>query len=233
MGGSGALRIVLVCIAWHRGEAVAQTVSPIVVEYEGRAEGRIELRNGTIHPLNVVLEPQSFSMDSDGRMVMRPLDTEVTLELSEMSFRIPPGQSRYVFYKASAATLPAWFTVYAHFRGPRHESGLDVQVELPHTVLLYRADGSEEGETELVDAHWDDGARAVVAAVRNSGGRLRRVRSVELRGGDEKRTAGGFPLLPGHTRIVTMHWDAPGTPDAVVLRGDGFELQRRLRASSN
>lgn len=230
---SGALRIMVVCIAWYSGGVAGQTVSPIVVEYEGKAEGRIELRNGTIHPLNVILEPQSFSVDSDGRMIMRPLDAGVTLELSEMSFRIPPGQSRYVFYKASAATLPAWFTVYAYFRGPRHESGLDVQVELPHTVLLYGADAGEAREAELVDAYWDGGARAVIVAVRNRGNRLTRVRSVELRAGDAKRTAGGFPLLPGHMRIVTMPWEGSGVPDAMVLRGDGFELQRRLRASSN
>jgi hypothetical protein len=72
-----------------------------------------------------------------------------------------------------------------------------------------------------------------VAAVTNPGGRLSRVRSVELRNGDVKRTLAGFPLLPGHTRIVTTPWNGPGTPDIVVMRGDGFEMQRRLRSSTN
>ena len=223
----------LLCILWYAAGAGAQTVSPVVVEYEGRAEGRIELVNGTIHPMNVVLEPRSFGMSEDGRIELRPLDAGITLELSAMSFRIPPGQSRFVFYKASATVLPSWFTVYAYFRGPRHESGLDVQVELPHTVLLYDGAASRAVEAELVDVRWDEGSRTVVAAVMNPGGRLSRVRSVELRNGDVRRTAAGFPLLPGHTRIVTTPWNGPGMPDIVVMRGDGFEMERRLRTSTN
>jgi hypothetical protein len=208
-------------------------VSPIVVEYEGHAEGRIELVNNTIQPMTVILEPHSFVMDDAGQLELGPLDPGIELELSEMSFRIPAGQSRFVFYRARASVLPSWFTVYAYFKGPRHESGLDVQIELPHTVLMYERSASREPATELVDVRWDDGAQAVVAAVTNTGGRLSRIRSVELQSGDVKSRADGFPLLPGHTRIVTAPWEGPGIPEVIVLRGDGFELQQRLRSSTN
>lgn len=44
----------------------AQGISPVIVEYQGKAKGSFEVRNETIYPFSAVLEPMSFSVDSDG-----------------------------------------------------------------------------------------------------------------------------------------------------------------------
>ena len=119
------------CCAW------AQTVSPVIVEYKGKAEGRISLVNNTLVPLAVVLEPKSFSITADGNGVYRELDTDIHLKLSSTSFRVDPGQTYYVFYSATAEKLPAWFCVYAVFSKVQHAQGLDVRILLPHTVYIY------------------------------------------------------------------------------------------------
>ncbi|MBI4462860.1 MAG: hypothetical protein HY653_08150, partial [Acidobacteria bacterium] len=53
-----------------------------------------------------------------------------------MSFRLPPQQTFYVFYEATADRLPAWFTIYCGFSGLPSYEGINVVVELPHTVYL-------------------------------------------------------------------------------------------------
>src|SRR5262245_44981273 len=124
--------IVAVLAALSAGMAVAanaQTIRPVIAEYpKGRAEGRFELVNDGVVPLNVVIEPQSFDITEAGEPIYRPLDPLIHLRLSAMSVRIPPKQTRWVFYEATADSLPAWFVIPCKFSGIRPRAGLEVRI---------------------------------------------------------------------------------------------------------
>src|SRR5258708_36390810 len=96
---------VLIAGMW---QACAQTVRPVIVQYAGAAQGKVELVNNALQPLNVVLEPMSFTITQDGNGVYGPLSSDIQLKLSAKSFRIPPQQSRFVFYEAQPGKVPAW-----------------------------------------------------------------------------------------------------------------------------
>src|SRR5690348_11919056 len=51
----------------------AQTVRPVINELSNPAKGRVEYVNDSITPLNVVLEPRSFSVSETGEISYRPL----------------------------------------------------------------------------------------------------------------------------------------------------------------
>jgi hypothetical protein len=108
-------------------------------EYQLKADGKFALTNGTLTPMIVVLEPKSFSITPDGQGVFRSLDRAIHVELSAMSARLEPGQTYYVFYKAHADQLPAWFTVYSTFSSLQHHPGLDVRIMLPTRFISTRS----------------------------------------------------------------------------------------------
>jgi hypothetical protein len=112
---SNSYAMLAFALAFFGFVAHAQTISPVVVEYQERGEGKFELTNSSLQPLVVVLEPKSFSIAPDGAGMFRPLDPAIHVELSTMSVRLLPKQSYTVFYKAWADSLPQWFTIYASF----------------------------------------------------------------------------------------------------------------------
>ena len=120
------------------GHATAQTIRPLVSEYQSQARGRLEVVNEGDRPLNVVIEARGFSVTEGGEMRDEPIDPGIRLKFSDKSFRLPPRQSRLVFYEANAQNMPAWFVVYANFTGypTRDFNGVNVQLELPHVVYL-------------------------------------------------------------------------------------------------
>src|SRR5262245_9010890 len=119
-GRIAALVFVLCATPLH-----AQTIRPVIVEYvKNKAQGRFELVNDGVTPLNVVLEPKSFDITEAGEPIYRPLDPRIHLRLSTMSVRIPAKQSRFVFYEASCDSLPAWFVIPCTFSGLPPQRGL-------------------------------------------------------------------------------------------------------------
>src|SRR2546423_11885628 len=85
--------------------ASAQTISPVIVEYSEKADGRFQIYNDADIPLTVVLEPHSFSVNEAGNATFRKLDPGIHVQLSSTSFRLAPKQTFFVFYKASAESL--------------------------------------------------------------------------------------------------------------------------------
>ena len=81
------------------------------------------------------------------RLSYRPLDPNIHLKLSATSFRIQPKQTYYVFYEASAPPSPTWFVIYASFSGFafRTAQGMNVRLQLPHTVYLLPKQQGREG----------------------------------------------------------------------------------------
>lgn len=213
------------------GPALAQTVRPVIVEYEGkRIRGKFDLLNDQLMPVNVILEARSFDVTEEGDPVFRSLDPSVTLKLSEMSFRLPAQQSRTIFFEARAESIPAWFTIYATFSGMPRRQGIEVEVELPHTVYMLSREPLGAADVRVESAVWDSVARNVSVRLRNVGPRLGRVEEAEVRAKKEKRQSGSFPLLPGATRRVLIPWDAPGAPSTYRLKFQRFVVEDSLRA---
>ncbi|HYY73114.1 MAG TPA: hypothetical protein VE778_05935, partial [Candidatus Bathyarchaeia archaeon] len=96
------------------------------------ASGKIEYVNDSLQTLSVVLEAKSFTVSDTGDLSYRPLDEDIHVKFSTMSFRIPPKQNFFVFYEASADKLPSWFVVYATFGGfkEKTQEGFRIQIQL-------------------------------------------------------------------------------------------------------
>ena len=213
---------------------MAQTISPVIVEYREKAAGRIQLHNDTDFPLTVVLEPRSFTADSDGKPTFRQLSPDVHLELSAMSFRVGPRQDHYVFYKASADKLPNWFCVYASITGPHTQEGIQVRLELPHTVYLLGKKPGVAGDISWLQTNLTPGGERpkIEVVVENRGSEVNRVREVEVTSSSGKQTYEGFPLFPGQQRNIELEWDQPGLPQHIKLRFERFNSEADLHESS-
>jgi hypothetical protein len=213
------------------GMARAQTVRPVIVEYRGNhVRGKFELVNDQLLPVNVIMEPRSFDVTEDGEAVYRALDPAVKLKLSEMSFRIPAQQSRTIFFDARAESVPAWFTIFATFAGMPKHNGIDIEIELPHTVYMLPKTPLGAADVRVESAVWDSVAKNVALRVKNVSPRLGRVEEAEASARKEKRNVGSFPLLPGASRRVLIPWDAPVAPTTYRLRFQRFTVEDSLRA---
>lgn len=211
--------------------AFAQTVSPVIVEYKAKAEGRISLVNNTTVPLAVVLEPKSFSITPDGNGVYRDLDPNIHLKLSSMSFRIDPGQTYYVFYSATADKLPSWFCVYAVFSKVQHAKGLDVRILLPHTVYIYpKKPLSKTSQVAFKKDAAQFAGDKVTFDLTNSGPDLTRVREVRITSASKSVTSAGFPMLPGGERHVEVKWTETETPETLELEFDHGNMKQPIHA---
>jgi hypothetical protein len=206
---------------------LAQTVSPIIVEYRAKAEGRIALTNNSLSQMAVVVEPKSFTIKPDGNGVYSPLDPGIHVDLSSTSFRIDPGQTYYVFYKATADKLPAWFTIYSTFSAAKRGPGMDVRILLPHTVYIYPKKQQTKGNIVRVSrAIYLPSFGKVLCDLENNTPDLDRVEEVRIVSSDNKFvTAPGFPLLPGSTRHLEIDWKEPVPPRQVVFQTEHSKVE--------
>ncbi len=211
--------------------AVAQSVRPVIVEYKGQARGKVELVNNSLFPINVVLEPKSFDINEAGQGLYRPLDSSIHLKLSAMSFRIPPQQSRYAFYEATPDTLPSWFVLTCTFSGPPRQSGLNIQLELPHTVYMVQKNPLSEGNVNVQSASFQSASRRVVIRLESLSPNLGRVMEWQASSGQQTRHFAGFPLLPRNSREMQGDWDATDPPDRIEVRFQHFTIKRPLPIS--
>ena len=215
------------------GSMLAQSVQPVIVEYKGKADGKVALTNNTMSPMVVVLEPKSFSITPEGKGIFRDLDSNIHVELSTMSIRLQPKQTYYVFYKATADQLPAWFTLYATFSSPKHSEGLDVRLMLPHTVYLYQKQPIAESSIAVSDLSYNIETRRLTGTISNDGSSLTRVQSVHAFGDHASDDLSGFPLLPGSSRHIEMSWKEGSPPTEIDFRFEHFNLKRPVTATIN
>ncbi len=193
-----AVLLVSVCLR----EATAQTVSPAVVQYTGAAEGSFEIANDGLVPLVATIEPRSFSIDTEGTAAFSSLSAGTHVELSQTSVRIPPKQRRTIYYKASATSYPAWFTVYSNITGLPRRDGMNVVLSLPHTVYLLSKRPVQQSSVRLSDVR--QSGTTLEAVVENNSAEVVRVLEVEGVHGRSAARAGGFPLLPQGRRTVRI-----------------------------
>jgi hypothetical protein len=227
----GVVFLAFLCTSALSGRA--HTLRPVIAEYQEKARARFELVNDSLVPLNVVLEPKSFSLSEDGTPTFRPLDKDIHLKLSTMSFRIPPQQTHYVFYEATADRYPAWFVIYATFAGLPKQSGLNVQLEIPHTVYLLQKQPLEEGDVQIQSAEYLPASHEITIELENSGERFGRVDQVEIIGEHDRTSAPGFPLMPHSRRKVQAEWKGAQPPQRVQVRFRRFRLVKELQERRN
>ena len=209
---SGVLLALCASCAW------AQTVSPVIVEYKVKADGRFALTNNTLTPMAVTLEPRSFSITPDGNGVYRTLDPGIHVRLSAMSARIDPGQTYYVFYQAKADKLPAWFTVYTTFSSLQHSGSLDVRILLPHTVYIYPKKQASKNVVQINQAAFAASTNKVICELQNNSADLERVQEVRVTSKTKSATAAGFPMLPGGQRHLEVPWNETEPPTGIQFR---------------
>jgi hypothetical protein len=213
----------------------AQTISPVIQEYQGKADGRFQIYNDSEVPLTVVLEPHSFAVDSNGNPTFRKLDAEIHVELSSTSFRLQPKQTYFVFYKASSETLPNWFCIYATITGSTTPTGIKLALQLPHTVYLLDKKPLEPDQIAWIRAESSTAGnkRQIVAEVENHSTEFSRVREVQVTSANGKQSFAGFPLFPGQRRLIELDWDGSAPPERIQLSFDRFKKESDLKVASS
>ncbi|MGH9509354.1 MAG: hypothetical protein ACRD2M_05415 [Terriglobales bacterium] len=219
------------CLLLFTLPAAAQTIRPVLTEHGEKARGKFELVNDTLEPLNVVLDARSFTVTDSGELAYRPLDKSIHLKLSTMSFRIPPQQNYWVFYEATADQNPAWFVIYASFTGYGFKTadGMNVRLQLPHTVYLLPKGKVQKQDLNLLRAEYDPGTQKVRVRLGNSSGQFGRCLAAEVSRGRKKASLNGFPLFPKAERQVEIEWEDEELPDKITLRFQDFTIEEKLQ----
>lgn len=233
------LLAVLFCGLMAGSTGAAQTVRPVINELGNPAKGRVEYVNDSLTPLNVVLEPKSFTVSETGEISYRPLDPSIHLKLSTTSFRIQPQQTYYVFYEATSPQSPAWFVLYAAFSGfPfRTAQGMNVRLELPHTVYLLPKKSAEKLDVHIARAELNREENKVRLEVENTGDNFGRILETQLVYSKKKQEAPGFPIFPHSKRIMEIPLEAKAEGENVpvdfTLRFQNFKIEGKLQASQS
>lgn len=207
--------------------ANAQTVRPLIDEFGNPAKGRVEYVNDASVPLNVTVEAKSFTVSETGTISYRPLDSNVHLKLSATSFRIPPQQSYFLFYEASSDKTPAWFVIYAAFSGfgIRTAEGMNVRVQLPHTVYLLPKERAGKTDVHIVSAKYDATSKKVTVVTENSGAYFGRVQQAFVSADKKREEVSGFPVFPDSRREMQYDWTGDQPPDKVTLEFEKFKVE--------
>jgi len=215
--------------------ASAQTVRPVIDEIVGNpVKGRIEYVNDGLLPLTVVLELRSFSVSETGEASFRPIDPDIHVKLSSTSFRIQPQQTYYVFYEATAPKLPSWFVIYANFTGfgLRTAQGMNVRLQLPHTVYMLPKEPLQKSELQITSAELDAAQNKVTLEVENSGDKFGRIFGTQLVYAKKKQDAQGFPIFPHSKRILEIPLDekaaGENVPVEISMQTKDFKLEQKL-----
>ncbi len=210
----------------------AQKITPSITIHKGKVKTRFELTNKTLVPANVIIEAQSFSFTEDGNPLFRPLDDTIHLKLASMSLRIPPRQSRFVFYEVEADQYPAWFIIYSTFGRKPDQETLNLQFRIGHTVYLMQKDPLVKADVEIIQAEFQPEESQVVVAIRNNSPRLGRVLDAEIKLGGKNKKLGNFPLFPDYTRRFTIPWECASGSGQVRIKFKKFELKQRFDIGS-
>lgn len=223
------------CVLVMITAGAAQTVRPLINELSNPCKGRVEYVNDGLTPLNVVLEAKSFTVTETGEIQYRPLDPDIHLKLSTTSFRVQPLQTYYVFYEANSPKSPQWFVIYAAFTGFnfRTAQGMNVRLELPHTVYLLPKTGVERADIVVTRAELDPASNKVTVEVENQGDNFGRVLETQLLYNKKKQEAPGFPVFPHSKRILELPLDTKAegenVPVEITMQFDKFKVERKLQ----
>ena len=110
----------------------------------------------------------------------------------------------------------------------RLASGLQIRVELPHTVYLVQSEPLSARDVTVPSATFDAAARTVQFEIENHGPRLGRAIEAVVIGPDRRQRNSSFPLIPGGRRLLRIPWEKGPGPERVVIRFPGFTIERPL-----
>jgi hypothetical protein len=140
-----------------------------------------------------------------------------------------------VFYEASSPKSPQWFVIYAAFSGFnfRTAQGMNVRLELPHTVYLLPKPTLERPDIILSRAELDPVASKVTLEVENQGDNFGRVFETQLVYGKKKQEAPGFPVFPHSKRILEIPLaekaEGENVPVEVSMQFQKFKIEQKLQ----
>lgn len=220
--------VLLAALAIAPMTARCQTISPVISEYQGHADGSFQIRNDTLQPFTVVLKPMSFSVDSNGEPIYRPLDADVHLDLSAKSFRVAPRRQYTVFYKANGAHTPAWFTIYASVISNARAGSMNIVLDLPHTVYLLDRETPSIDDIVFRPGEKAKHEHVVSVVVENKSPEFTRVTEVEVSSPTEKQTYPGFAFFPGQSRVLRLDWTKQDPPKNIELHFKKFSAIHAL-----
>jgi hypothetical protein len=212
--------------------AHAQTLSPPIAEYRAKANGVLELRNDGDTPLAAILELRGFAVNENLDLRFGPIDPAIQVELGASSFVIPPHQTHYVFYKASAKNLPAWFIINNTLTQAKPvDKGVRINFVLPHLVYVYQKEKLRRVDI-LVRALPSDEAGEYLLEIENTSPKLGRIKSIQAKGFSHEAEHGGFPLFPRETRrILVKAGEASRQSHFQIQFEDGFRLDEKLQSA--
>lgn len=220
-----------ILLAASLGQAsFGQTIRPVIVEYKGKAaKGSVEIVNPGLLPLTVIVEPKSFSVSETGDINYRPLDANIHLKLSAMSFRIPPQQSYFLFYEVQPESMPCWFVIYASIGGFRKSpSGMNIRLDLPHTVYVLPKTTVQKDDLVLTPLGLTGDKQHLRFRVTNHGVAFGRVLSTRMVSRKAVAEGSGFPLFPHSSRVFEVPCKAGGDARTLRLRTKQFELAEAI-----
>jgi hypothetical protein len=225
------LALFLGSIAWFSGLAKAQTIGPVRSEYRMEANGEFQVTNNSFQPVNVVLEVQSFRVSGTGEIGYGPLDPAIHVRLSSTSLRLQAKQTYSIGYQAKADKLPAWFVIYAKFTGlpVRTRSGMNVSINLPHTVYILPKKDADRSELKVVHAEFDPEAKKVFVEMESHSERFARVLITQLQGAKKKIDGPGFPMYPGGTRKIEIDWTESERPVRAMLVFENYKIEAPIQ----
>jgi hypothetical protein len=208
----------------------AQTVQPVIQEYENAAKGSFDVINQGDSPMIVNLSTSSFSVQENGQMSFRALEPSIHIKLSAMSLRLAPHETSRVFYSASADQLPAWFVIYAAFSAPPRKdiTGLNLRLELPHVVYLLPKHGGLKKDELNVSASYDTQAHLVRCTIQNAGDNFGRVQRLQVVGGSKREDGSSGGIFPRSRRVFEIAWQNSQPPEQVVLQFNNFKIEQAV-----
>jgi hypothetical protein len=117
--------------------AAAQTISPPISEFHSKvAKGQFTVTNNGLTPLDVKIEPLSFSVDATGTAHFRPLDASTHLKMDSFTGRVGVKQQRTFFYEVRCDQYPCFLSIYSVMTVGRTPEGIAVAIHLPSTIYL-------------------------------------------------------------------------------------------------
>src|SRR5205807_5837144 len=143
------------------------------------------------------------------------------------------------FYEASSPQSPNWFVLYAAFSGfPfRTAQGMNVRLELPHTVYLLPKQSVQKSEVRVARAELNPTDNKVTLELENTGNNFGRVLETQLVYAKKKQEAPGFPIFPHSKRILEVPLEqkpeGENVPVEVSLELEKFKLQQKLQRGNS
>jgi P pilus assembly chaperone PapD len=210
--------------------SVAQTVQPIIQQYEGVGKGSFDVINQGDTPLVVTFSLESFTVKESGEMWFRPLDEGIQVKLSAMSLRLAPRETSRVFYTAEAKQLPAWFVIYSSFGAPPRKdiTGLNLQFQLPHVVYLLPRHAAITKDDLKVVANYDSSKQIVHCTVENQGKNFGRMLELQAVASAKRQDGPTGGIFPGSRRIFDIDWKYAEPPQKVVLQFKNLKLEQSI-----